>query len=55
MAVNVPGLIAVNVFYLIILAVGLWAARKRKTNNEDYMLAGRSIGMAVGVFTMTGE
>lgn len=55
MAVNVPGLIAVIVFYLLILVIGLWAARKKKdSNNEDLMLAGRDIGVIVGIFTMTG-
>jgi high affinity choline transporter 7 len=56
MAVNVPGLIAVIIFYILILAVGLWVARKQKAaNNEDLMLAGRSIGLGLGIFTMTGE
>ena len=56
MAVNVPGLIAVIIFYILILAVGLWVARKKKAaNNEDLMLAGRSIGLGLGIFTMTGE
>jgi high affinity choline transporter 7 len=56
MAVNVPGLIAVIIFYILILAVGLWVARKKKAaNNEDLMLAGRSIGVGLGMFTMTGE
>ena len=55
MAVNIPGLIAVIIFYVLILIIGLWAARKTKNaNNEDLMLAGREIGIAVGVFTMTG-
>ena len=60
MSVNVVGLIAIIVFYILILAVGLWAARKSKTtgqnpDSEDVMLAGRNIGLMVGVFTMTGE
>lgn len=56
MAVNVPGLIAVIIFYVLILAIGLWAARKQKSaSNEDLMLAGRSIGVGLGMFTMTGE
>ena len=56
MAVNVPGLIAVILFYVLILAIGLWAARKKKSaSNEDLMLAGRSIGVGLGMFTMTGE
>ena len=59
MAVHVVGLIAIIFFYLLILAVGIWAARKQKTtgadvDSEDVMLAGRNIGMIVGVFTMTG-
>lgn len=56
MAVNVPGLIAVIIFYVLILVIGLWAARKTKgKDNEDMMLAGRNIGMTVGIFTMTGK
>ncbi|CAH8619392.1 unnamed protein product [Schistosoma rodhaini] len=57
--IYIPGLIAIIVFYLLILFVGLWAARKGKTNNstgtdtEEVMLAGRSIGLLVGIFTMT--
>ena len=69
MALNVSGLIGIIVFYLIILAVGLWAAFKRKRDtrarsaeisggtsaSEDVMLAGRDIGLFVGVMTMTGK
>uniref|UniRef100_A0A0X3PQM0 High-affinity choline transporter 1 n=1 Tax=Schistocephalus solidus TaxID=70667 RepID=A0A0X3PQM0_SCHSO len=59
--VNIPGVIGIIVFYIIILAVGIWAARKSKktpttaglTDSEDVMLAGRDIGLFIGVFTMT--
>jgi len=62
MGINVPGLISVIVFYLIILAVGLWAAWKTKKKEDDeagdssetIMVAGRDIGLFVGSFTMTG-
>ena len=60
MAVNIAGLISIVIFYLLILAVGLLAARflKKKNNgemteSEDVMLAGRDIGLGVGIFTMT--
>ncbi|XP_070540279.1 high-affinity choline transporter 1-like [Ptychodera flava] len=55
MTVNVVGLVAIIVFYLLILAVGLWASRKSKgkSDSEEVMLAGRNIGLAVGIFTMT--
>ncbi|XP_022098249.1 high-affinity choline transporter 1-like [Acanthaster planci] len=55
MAVHWGGVIAIIVFYLLILGVGLWAARKSKGKNdsEDVMLAGRNIGLFVGIFTMT--
>ncbi|XP_045214983.1 high-affinity choline transporter 1-like [Mercenaria mercenaria] len=58
MAIHIPGLIAIIVFYLLILLVGLWAGRKAKqtgtdANSENVMLAGRNIGLLVGVFTMT--
>ncbi|KRZ38777.1 High-affinity choline transporter 1, partial [Trichinella pseudospiralis] len=55
MAFNIVGLVALIVFYLMILLVGLWAARKTKStdDSEDVMLAGRNIGLIVGIFTMT--
>ncbi|KER22513.1 hypothetical protein T265_09432 [Opisthorchis viverrini] len=55
----IPGLIAIIIFYLLILLVGFWAARKSRSNpagtteTEDVMLAGRNIGLIVGIFTMT--
>ncbi|OQV18885.1 High-affinity choline transporter 1 [Hypsibius exemplaris] len=58
--VDVLGLSAVIVFYIIILGVGIWAGRKQKTtagaggpSSEEVMLAGRNIGTVVGIFTMT--
>jgi len=47
---NVWGLVAVIIFYLVILIVGIIAGRKAKragldANSEDVMLAGRNIGM----------
>ncbi len=62
--VNIPGVIGIVVFYLLILGVGIWAARKSRKQteqngqmscSEDVMLAGRDIGLFVGIFTMTGE
>ena len=62
MAVNIPGLIAVIIFYIIIFLVGILAARKKKSGDEatrgegeEVMLAGRNIGLFVGTFTMTGK
>jgi len=62
---NIGGLISIILFYLAILGIGLFAAWKRNkhskensTSTEDEMneviLAGRTIGMFVGCFTMTG-
>jgi len=58
MAVHIPGLIAILIFYVLILAVGVYAARKTGFKNknlkvDDVMLANRSIGVFVGCFTMT--
>uniref|UniRef100_A0A5S6Q003 High-affinity choline transporter 1 n=1 Tax=Trichuris muris TaxID=70415 RepID=A0A5S6Q003_TRIMR len=55
MAFNVVGLIALILFYVMILIVGLWAARKTKSTDgsEEVMLAGRNIGLIVGICTMT--
>ena len=62
MAVNIPGLIAVIVFYIIIFLVGILAAKIQAKKNrqqhirgdEEVMLAGRNLGWFVGCFTMTG-
>ena len=63
MAVNVPGLAAVVVFYIVILVIGIWASRKSKkvektcagTKSEVAIVGGRNISVLVGVFTMTGK
>lgn len=53
--IHYMGIVSIVFFYLIILAVGIWAGKKAKgsTDSEEVMLAGRNIGMLVGVFTMT--
>ncbi|XP_014784668.1 high-affinity choline transporter 1 [Octopus bimaculoides] len=58
MAVHIAGILAIVVFYLGILFVGIWAGRKSKqtgsqADSDDVMLAGRNLGMLVGIFTMT--
>ncbi|XP_063077525.1 high affinity choline transporter 1-like [Engraulis encrasicolus] len=59
MGLNVPGLITLLGFYAVVLATGIWASRRAKakvttgTVTEVTLLGGRTIGMAVGVFTMT--
>lgn len=55
----VGGVISIIVFYILILAVGIWAGKKQKStekdpDTEEIMLAGRNIGLIVGIFTMTG-
>ena len=56
---HVPGLVGVILFYLLILGVGILAAWKTKTltsnNRDDYMVAGRNMGLALGSITLTGE
>uniref|UniRef100_A0A3Q3W179 Solute carrier family 5 member 7 n=1 Tax=Mola mola TaxID=94237 RepID=A0A3Q3W179_MOLML len=61
MAVNVPGVIVMGFFYLLVLGTGIWASfksrRKQKkcaaTGIEMALLGNRSINWVVGVFTMT--
>lgn len=56
--INVAGVVSIVLFYILILAVGIWAGRKKEEGNdseEEVMLAGRSIGLFVGIFTMTGK
>ncbi|XP_029700724.1 high-affinity choline transporter 1-like isoform X2 [Takifugu rubripes] len=61
MALNVPGLIMVIVFYIVILGIGLFAAWKSKKaekkgngdRREALLLGNRNIDWLVGIFTMT--
>lgn len=58
MVVHLGGLVAIIIFYVLILLVGIWAGRKQKStekspDTEEIMLAGRNIGLLVGIFTMT--
>ncbi|XP_071264336.1 high affinity choline transporter 1-like [Salvelinus alpinus] len=62
MSLNVPGLIVMAIFYLLILGTGIWASMRskkveRKCTGSDGMeitlLAGRNINLLVGIFTLT--
>uniref|UniRef100_A0A8D0CSQ0 High-affinity choline transporter 1-like n=1 Tax=Sander lucioperca TaxID=283035 RepID=A0A8D0CSQ0_SANLU len=61
MAVNIPGVIAMVFFYLLVLGTGIWASFKSKseqkksaaTGTEMALLGNRSIGLVVGIFTTT--
>uniref|UniRef100_A0A3B4AKJ4 Solute carrier family 5 member 7 n=1 Tax=Periophthalmus magnuspinnatus TaxID=409849 RepID=A0A3B4AKJ4_9GOBI len=61
MGVNIPGVIAMLFFYLLVLGTGIWASfksrRKQKKNVaseiEMTILGNRGISLAVGIFTMT--
>lgn len=50
MVENVWGLVAVLVFYVVILVIGIVAGRKqlcKKADTTETMLAGRNIGMVI--------
>ena len=34
MAINIVGLVGIIIFYVVILVIGLWAARKRDTTRD---------------------
>lgn len=57
MTVNFAGIISVVLFYILILAVGIWAGRKsgKRTGEEgeadEVMLAGRNIGVYQALYT----
>ncbi|XP_074503166.1 high-affinity choline transporter 1-like [Sebastes fasciatus] len=61
MAVNIPGVIAMVFFYLLVLGTGIWASFKSKreqkksaaTGMDMALLGNRSINLVVGIFTMT--
>lgn len=48
------GLMAMGLFYAATYALGVWASTRRESGSfSDLALAGRRLGPAVGVFTMT--
>ncbi|XP_008333361.1 high-affinity choline transporter 1-like [Cynoglossus semilaevis] len=61
MAVNVPGVVVMVLFYLLVLGIGIWAAFKSRreqkkskaTEIEMALLGNRSISWMVGIFSMT--
>lgn len=63
MALNIAGVVAVVLFYILILGTGMWAARKsraierysRGDRTEVLLLGDRNISLLVGIFTMTGK
>ncbi len=63
MAVNIPGVIAMVFFYLLVLGTGVWASFRSKreqkksaaTGMDMALLGNRGISQVMGVFTMTGK
>ncbi|XP_068442803.1 high-affinity choline transporter 1-like [Clinocottus analis] len=61
MAVNWLGLLSIGVFYILILAMGIWASRKSKREekkctgkrSEVAMVGGRDLNIWVSICTMT--
>ncbi|BFZ03441.1 hypothetical protein BsWGS_06480 [Bradybaena similaris] len=55
MTVNIPGIVAVAVFYVAILVIGVISGRKtsKKTSKDAVLLADRSFGIFVSCFTTT--
>ncbi|XP_076585707.1 high affinity choline transporter 1-like [Chaetodon auriga] len=61
MALNVPGLVVMAAFYLLILGTGIWASMRSKREEKKWtgdgieitLLAGRKISLLVGIFTLT--
>ena len=62
-SIHLSGLLSLVVFYLIVLAIGVWAGwrqRRQRTqgeggDQEEVLLAGRNIGLTVGILAMGGE
>nr|XP_039253872.1 high-affinity choline transporter 1-like [Styela clava] len=60
MTVNVPGLVSIVIFYLAILAIGIWAAWKNRNKKGEkasrtILIGRRDLGLLLGSFTMTAS
>lgn len=56
MAVNIPGIVVVVIFYILILAIGIYAGRRTTQSNsaDEIFLANRQMGFLVSLFSLTG-
>lgn len=62
MTLNIPGVVMMVVFYVLILGTGLWGARKSRNAERSssgdrtavVLLGDRRISLVIGIFTMTG-
>ncbi|CAL8316176.1 unnamed protein product [Arctogadus glacialis] len=63
MALNVPGVVVMVFFYLMVLGTGIWASFKSKRESkkssadqvEMTLLGNRGINPVVSMFTMTAK
>ncbi|XP_063185384.1 high affinity choline transporter 1-like [Chroicocephalus ridibundus] len=59
MALNIPGLVSLSVFFMLTLATGIWASWKSKKDQQNRnsaemaMVGGRNINVFIGLFTAT--
>ncbi|NXD11915.1 SC5A7 protein, partial [Nothocercus nigrocapillus] len=59
MALNIPGVISLSVFYILTLATGVWASWKSKKDQKNRnptemaIVGGRNINVFIGLFTAT--
>ncbi|NXF32593.1 SC5A7 protein, partial [Nyctibius bracteatus] len=59
MALNVPGLVSLGVFFTLTLATGIWASWKSKKDQQNRnptemaIVGGRNINVFIGLFTAT--
>ncbi|XP_061199556.1 high affinity choline transporter 1-like [Neopsephotus bourkii] len=59
MALNVPGLVSLSVFFMLTLAIGIWASWKSKKDQQNRnptemaIVGGRNINVFIGLFTAT--
>ncbi|XP_010207848.1 high affinity choline transporter 1 [Colius striatus] len=59
MALNIPGLVSLSVFFTLTLATGIWASWKSKKDQQDRnptemaIVGGRNVKVCIGLFTAT--
>ncbi|NWI93724.1 SC5A7 protein, partial [Pitta sordida] len=59
MALNIPGLVSISVFFTLTLAIGIWASWKSKKDQQNRnptemaIVGGRNINVFIGLFTAT--
>jgi SSS family solute:Na+ symporter len=51
LSLNYLDILIIILFFITVIGIGFWAGRKDKNGADDYLLAGRKVGLKLFVLT----